>query len=137
MNKQAWIEFTRNNANTMLEAAQRVQEGECPTNFIEHARLGGGMSYPVTTFPIWHLAEYQYLLKPKRKLRPWTAKEWGARIGDEFIYGAGNKAKLRSVDEQYGLILRYTIQDSGCFQLYWNDFTQLKQLDGSPCGELE
>lgn len=77
-------------------------------------------------------------LIPKKKLRPWTAKEWGSRIGDEFVLN-DNRVKLIAV-------ARTTLCFEGAsehFPLHGpqyaarQDDKEITQLDGSPCGEYE
>lgn len=77
-------------------------------------------------------------LVPKRKLRPWTAKEWGIRIGDEFVLD-DNRVKLIAVARTTlcfeGASKRFPLP--GPQYAARQDDKEITQLDGSPCGEYE
>lgn len=128
-----WIEETEAKAAIMLEAAKRAREGEHPKDFLLIYGSGAANSGYVTQWE-WQSAS-SYALKPRRRLRPWTAKEWGVRIGDEFLV-CGCKKNLKTVSSGWmvfcdhnGCLTRFTANKS--------DMETITQLDGSPCGELE
>lgn len=137
MSKQEWIDKTTCYANDlttfarlMREVVDRVKAGERVENFVMcEGRL-------VDCDPEWAFGPHAYSLKPKRTLRPWTAKEWGARIGDEFCLD-GKRVKLVGIatstlcfegpSEHFPL--------PGPTYAAKQDDKTITQLDGSPCGE--
>lgn len=127
-----WIEDTEAKAAIMMEAAKRARDGEDVTKF---AVCDGCDRNPSNWLPRWDFYNHRYTLKPRRRLRPWTAKEWGARIGDGFLV-SGRKSVLKTVDPSW---LMFDVGDA-CITIYTSnksDMETITQLDGSPCGEWE
>lgn len=133
MADEHWIKQTRERAAIMNEAADRAEAGEDPAKFV----LFDGKPFGLT--PRWWMADISagnpYSLTPKRTLRPWTAKEWGARIGEEFLVHA-NRYRLSKVTEMF-------VEFSGAtYSCDWSvliddSLRHVKNLDGSPCGVFE
>ncbi len=135
--KNKWIAKTRERAKVMLEAAERVESGEDVVDVVLMNGRQAKAYWGGDCFPEWQPVN-EYTIKPKRIFRPWTAREWGSRIGDEVLA------------EKCGTILRYKVEtvntsfvqfqrSDGSNHWYSYKFDDppkwVTQLDGSPCGE--
>lgn len=80
---------------------------------------------------------HPYNLVPKRKFRPWTAKEWGARVGDQFIHKPSQtKYAVSLVSPQFVELLEVARELLQIKVTPGTNCDHLEQLDGSPCGEF-
>ena len=139
--REQWVKDTREKIEVMRVAANRVEAGEDFDDVIIIGADANKRFFATTEYqPDWKWGFANYAIRPKRTLRPFTAKEWGARIGDEFFYGAGNRVRLATVGEHY-IDLDYVPhqfnRSGGRIRLRERDYETVKQLDGSPCGVFE
>lgn len=123
---EEWVASTLERANLMLEAANRVKEGESIKDVFLH--------YNDNDPPDWlkRFSDFHwYQLKPKRVLRPWTASEWGAHIGEDF-YIDGVRWMLYGVCKTH-----LTLGLNGQYSLPLDALRCPTKIDKTPCGEWE
>lgn len=129
-------------AAIMLEAAKRAREGEDPREFILYFRK------PLRRLPGWQQPAIFYTLKPKPKLRPWTAWELANKVGNALP--ALLNVKRKDTGQRFTIAHLSLHIAEGEATIWLHDvcgasvvvaahqlLDEFTQLDGSPCGEWE
>ncbi len=79
-------------------------------------------------------------LRPKRTLRPWTAKEWGEKVGDWFLESS-TQTRWQVVQVNAGGALEFKnepfVNGVRTTMLSGVGTESFTNLDGSPCGTWE